>query len=255
MSRIKNKNGITVRDFYEDFSDVVEKEKKIIIFVTHGISYAKEYSFMAYTNKIFNRKKEKYFVACKHLPRIEYENMKPIEVINAMQKDVNEAYDEFLRKYPDAKLEKPSCVNFAIDASQDGKRAEFMAIALKRIDENYSRTQFSPIIPRTIEQYKAIRGEDDSKEGQLLRDLVTEKRTGIEQYGIGGYLSNGKLKTYDMFMQSLLDIVPNYKDIANKKRRKVVYANYRVNMRAYMYSIRTEEENAALEAQENETII
>ena len=255
MSKIKNKNGITVRDFYEDFSQEVEDEKKIIIFVTHGLSYAKEYCFTTYTNKIFNRKKNKYFIACKHLPRFEYENMKPKEVIDKMQQDVNEAYDEFLRRYPNAKLEKPSCVNFAVDLSQDGKRAEFMAIALKRIDENYSRTQFSPIIPITIEQYKAIRGEDDSKEGQLLRDLVTEKRTGIEQYGIGGYLSNGKLKTYDMFMQSLLDIVPNYKDIANKKRRKVVYANYRVNMRAYMYSIRTEEENAALEAEENETII
>ena len=42
MSKIKNKNGITVRDFYEDFSQEVEDEKKIIIFVTHGLSYAKE---------------------------------------------------------------------------------------------------------------------------------------------------------------------------------------------------------------------
>ena len=89
--------------------------------------------------------------------------------------------------------------------------------------------------------------------GVIFGDI--EKRLGIEQFGIGGFLSNGKIKSYDMFMQALLDIVPNYKEIASKKRRKVVYANYRVHMRAYMYSVRTDEENAALDAQENEAII
>ena len=54
MSKIKNNTGITSKDFYEDFTEEVGKGKRIIIFLSHGLSYAKEYSFLAYTNKQFN---------------------------------------------------------------------------------------------------------------------------------------------------------------------------------------------------------
>ena len=51
MSKIKNNTGITSKDFYEDFTEEVEKGKRIIIFLSHGVSYAKEYSFLAYTKR------------------------------------------------------------------------------------------------------------------------------------------------------------------------------------------------------------
>ena len=255
MSKIKNNTGITSKDFYEDFTEEVEKGKRIIIFLSHGVSYAKEYSFLAYTNKQFNRKKDKYIVAIKHLDRIECEKMKPIEVIEILQKDINQAYDEFSKRYPDAKLEKPAAVTYAMDYSEKNKRGELMAIAIKRIDETYVRSQFSPIINLTEKQYKGLIGEDDSKEGTLLRDILTEKRLGIEQYGLAGLLTDGKLKTYDLYMQSLLDIIPNYKGIGENKKRKMVYANYRASMRAYLFSIKTEEEKQAYNDEGNEVIM
>ena len=36
MSKIKNNTGITSKDFYEDFTEEVEKGKRIIIFLSHG---------------------------------------------------------------------------------------------------------------------------------------------------------------------------------------------------------------------------
>ena len=142
-----------------------------------------------------------------------------------------------------------------MDYSEKNKRGELMAVAIKRIDEGYVRSQFSPIINLTEKQYRGLIGEDDSKDGILLRDILTEKRLGIEQYGLAGYLTDGKLKTYDLYMQSLLDIIPNYKGIGENKKRKMVYANYRASMRAYLFSIKTDEEKEAFNDESNEIIM
>lgn len=255
MSRIKNNTGIPSKDYYEDFTEDVEQGKRIIIFLSHGASYAKEYSFLAYVNKQFNRRKNKYIVAIKHLDRIEFENMKPYDVVNRLQIDSNEAYNEFLKRYPDAKLEKPSAVNYAMDYSEKNKRGELMAVAIKRIDEDHVRSQFSPIINLTEKEYRGLLGQDDSQEGILLRELITEKRMGIEQYGLGGFLTDGTVKTYDMYMQSLLDIVPNFKGVGEFKKRKLVYANYRASKRAYLFSIKSDDEKEEFTRESNEIIM
>ena len=246
---------IPFKDINEDFSKEVQDRKRIIILVEHSKSYAKEYAFKTYINKRFQFKGNKYTVAVAHLDFIAIENLNPSNVVEILKSDLNKVYDEFKAKYPDALLEKPFSFNYALDYSEKSQKGEIMTIALMRVTQEYSRVQFSPIVTISKEQYNMLIGKDKSDEGKLLYDIITEKRMGIEQYGLIGYLTDGKFKTYNMYMESLLDLIPEYKNEAKFRPKLLEYKNYRTSKSAYLFSINTEEEKQAHIAESNDSIV
>ena len=130
-----------------------------------------------------------------------------------------------------------------------------MTITLMRVTNDYSRVQFSPIVSISKEQYNMLMGKDESQEGKLLYDILTEKRMGIEQFGLIGYLTNGKFKTYNMYMESLADLIPEYKNEDKFRPKLLEYKNYRTSKSAYLFSIKTEEEKRKHIEESNESII
>lgn len=251
----REKVEIPFKDITEDFSSDIETEKKIIIFVEHSKSYAKEYAFKTYINKKFQYRGDKYIVAIKHLEFIPLENINSSRVAEILKTDLEIAYNDFKEKYPNAKLEKAYSFNYAIDYSEKSKKGEIMTIGIMKTSENYTRVQFSPIVAITKVQYDMIMGKDDSKEGKLLNDIILEKRMGIEQYGIIGYLTNGKIKTHNMYMECLLDLMSEYKNEEKFRPKILEYKNYRVSRNAYLYSIKTEKEREEFLENENEPVV
>ncbi len=246
---------LEVKDINDDFSKEIEQRKKIIILVEHSKSYAKEYSFKAYANKRFNYRGDKYVIAIAHLDFIPLEQLKPNVLFDILKNDLNKVYNEFVIRYPDALLEKPFSFNYALDYSEKTNKAEIMAMAVMRTSDEFARVQFSPIVEISKEQYDMILGRVDTDEGKLLHDIMTEKRTGIEQYGIVGYLTDGKIKTHNMYMEVLSDLIPDYKNVDCFRTKMLEYKNYRTNKSAYLFSIKTEEEKKAHIEEENESIV
>lgn len=246
---------IEFKDITDDFSKDIEDRKRIIILVEHSKSYAKEYAFKTYINKRFQFKGDKYIVAVAHLDFIPVEKLKPSNLVDILKSDLNKIYNDFKEKYPNALLEKPFSFNYALDFSEKTRKGEIMTVALMRISEEYSRVQISPIVTLTEEKYNMLLGKNDSKEGRLVYDLITEKRMGIEQFGLIGYLTDGKFKTYNMYMESLLDLIPEYRNEEVFRPKALEYKNYRTSKNAYLFSIKTEEEKAEYIKDENESII
>lgn len=181
--------------------------------------------------------------------------MKPANLVDILKADLNKVYNEFKERYPEALLEKPFSFNYALDFSENTQKGEIMSITLMRVSEEYSRVQFSPIVTLTKEQYNMLNGKDDSEEGKLVYDILTEKRMGIEQFGLIGYLTDGKIKTHNMYMEGLLDLLPEYKNEEGYRPKVLEYKNYRTSKVAYIYSIKTEEEKEKYKDEENESIV
>ena len=164
-------------------------------------------------------------------------------------------FDEFKERYPEAKLEKPFSFNYAIDYSEKTQIGEIMTVALMRVSQEYARTQISPIVKLTKKQYEMLIGKDESYEGKLLNEILTEKRMGIEQYGLIGYLTNGKFKTHNMYMEGLLDLLSEYRNEEKFRPDVLEYKNYRTSQNSYLFSIKTEEEKKLYIESENESIV
>lgn len=246
---------IEIKNINDDFSEEIKQRKRIIILVEHSKSYAKDYAFKNYINKRFDSNGNKYVIAIAYLDYINLENLKPTNVVDILKEDLNKVYNEFHEKYPDALLEKPFSFNYALDYSDKSKKGEIMAVALMRVTEEYSRVQFSPIVTLSKEQYEMLIGKDNSKEGKLVYEILTEKRMGIEQYGIIGYLTKGKIKTHNMYMEALLDLIPEYRNEEIFRPNLLEYKNYRTSLNSYLFSIKTEEEKKECIADEQEPII
>ncbi len=244
-----------IKDINEDFTKEVEEGKRIIIYVEHSKSYAKEYAFKKYISKYFEYKSDKFVIARAQFELIPIDNLKPAEVYEILRSDLNNVYSEFKNRYPDAKCKKAYAFNYALDYSSKTNKAEIMTVALLRISDEYARVQISPIVPVTKEQYDMLIGLDNSPEGVLLHELMTEQRMGIEQYGVVGYLSNGKVKTHNMYMEVLLDLMPEYQNQDGFRTKSLKYKNYRTSKSAYLFSIKTEEEKAQTREEENELIV
>lgn len=258
MNNKKNnfkKEAIEIKDINDDFSKEISERKKIIILVEHSKSYEKEYAFKSYVNKRFESRGDKYVIAIAHLDFIAIEKLNPSNLVDILKNDLNKVYKEFKEKYPDALLEKPFSFNYAIDYSEKTEVGEIMTVVLMRVSEEYSRVQISPIVKITKEQYNMLIGKDDTEEGRLLYDIFTEKRMGIEQYGLIGYLTNGKMKTHNMYMEGLLDLLPEYRNEETFRPDLLEYKNYRTSQSAYLFSIKTEEEKKKYIDSENESIV
>lgn len=251
----KERIEIPFKDINDDFSKDIEQRKKIIILVEHSKSYAKEYAFKTYINKRFQFKGNRYTVAVAHLDFIDVYKLAPSTVIDILKEDLNRVYDEFKASHKDAILEKAFSFNYALDYSPKTQKGEIMTITLMRVTNDYSRVQFSPIVSISKEQYNMLMGKDESQEGKLLYDILTEKRMGIEQFGLIGYLTNGKFKTYNMYMESLADLIPEYKNEDKFRPKLLEYKNYRTSKSAYLFSIKTEEEKRKHIEESNESII
>lgn len=251
----KDRIEIEFKDIQEDFTKDIQDRKRIIILVEHSKSYAKEYAFKTYVNKRFQYKGDKYVVAVAHLDFIPVKELKPSNLVDILKADLNKVYNEFKNRYPDSILEKPFSFNYAIDYSEKSKKGEIMTVALMRVSEEYSRVQISPIVTLTQEKYNMLLGNDESTEGKLVYDLITEKRMGIEQFGLIGYLTDGKFKTYNMYMECLLDLIPEYRNDEVFRPRALEYKNYRTSKNAYLFSIKTEEEKKEYIENENESIV
>ena len=78
---------------------------------------------------------------------------------------------------------------------------------------------------------------------------------GIEQYGLIGYLTNGKFKTHNMYMEGLLDLLPEYRNEEKFRPDVLEYKNYRTSQNSYLFSIKTEEEKKIYIESENESIV
>ena len=71
-----DKIEIPIKDITDDFSEEIEKRKRIIILVEHSKSYAKEYCFKTYINKKFKLNGNKYTIVIAHLDFINIEYKK-----------------------------------------------------------------------------------------------------------------------------------------------------------------------------------
>lgn len=249
------KEAIEVKDINDDFSKEISERKRIIILVEHSKSYEKEYAFKSYIDKRFDSRGDKYVIAIAYKDFITPENLNLSNVMEILNKDLNNVYDEFKERYPEAKLEKPFSFNYAIDYSEKTQIGEIMTVALMRVSQEYVRTQISPIVKLTKKQYEMLIGKDESYEGKLLNEILTEKRMGIEQYGLIGYLTNGKFKTHNMYMEGLLDLLPEYRNEEKFRPDVLEYKNYRTSQNSYLFSIKTEEEKKIYIESENESIV
>lgn len=243
------RNEIVIKNINEDFSKEVATKKKIIILVEHSKSYAKTYTFLKYINKQFQKRGDKYVVALAQEDFIPVEDLKPQKVIEILQRDLEKNFKAFKERYPDALMEKPYSFNYALDYSEKSKKAELMSIVVLRATNAFYRVQYSPIVPITEEQYLMIKGEkNDTEEGKLLNDIMTEELMGIELYGIVGYLTSGKMKTGNIYMENLLDLLPEYKGVEGSRDKLLKYKKFRATKDAYLKSLKTEEQREADES-------
>ena len=256
---MKNKNNkkepIEIKDINDDFSNEVKNRKRIIILVEHSKSYAKEYAFKTYINKRFNSRGEKYVITIAHLDYLNVDELNPSEVAEKLKADLNKVYDEFKAKYPGALLEKPISFNYALNYSSKSNMGEIMTVVLMRISDEFCKIQISPIVKISKKQYDMILGKDKSDEGKLVREIFTEKRFGIEQYGLIGYLTDGKFKTHNMYMEGLLDLINESRSNEEFRPNVLEYKNYRASKNAYLFSIKTDEEKKSIIDEENEPVV
>ena len=115
---------------------------------------------------------------------------------------------------------------------------EIMTVVLMRISDEFCKIQISPIVKISKKQYDMILGKDQSDEGKLVREIFTEKRLGIEQYGLIGYLTDGKFKTHNMYMEGLLDLINESRSNEEFRPNVLEYKNYRASKNAYLFSIK-----------------
>lgn len=246
----REKTDIIIKNITEDFTKEIQDRMKIIILVEHSKSYAKTYTFAKYINKRFAKRGDKYIIALAQEDFIDIDKMNPQSVIDILQQDVEKHYNAFKEKYPDALMEKTYAFNYALDYSEKSKKAELMSIAVMRISSSYVRVQFSPIVALNEDQYLKITGKkNDEEEGKLLNDIMTEKLFGIELFGIVGYLTNGRMKTGNLYMENLSDILPEYQNVEGSRDKILRYKKFRATKEAYLKSLKTPEE---IEARKNE---
>lgn len=247
----KDNSEIIIKNVTEDFSKEIENKMRIILLVEHSKSYAKTYAFSKYINKKYSKKSEKYIIALAQEDFIDVDNIGPKSVIDILQKDLDKNFKSFKEKYPDAIMEKAYSYNYALDYSPNSNRAELMSIATMRVSDSYTRVQFSPIVSITKDQYMMLIGKmNDQEEGKLLNDIFTEKLFGIELFGVVGYLTNGKMKAGNLYMENLLDIIPEYQNVEGCRTKHLRYKKVRATKEAYLKSLKTPEEIEKLKENE-----
>lgn len=236
----RERTEITIKNINEDFTVDIQDRMKIIILVEHSKSYAKTNTFLRYINKQFQKRGDKYIVALAQEDFIGIDKMDPQSVIEILQRDVEKHFVAFKEKYPDALMEKAYSFNYALDYSEKSRKAELMSIAAMRVSKTFVKIQFSPIVPLTEDQYLKITGmKNDEEEGKLLNDVMTEKLFGNDLYGIVGYLTNGKMKTANLYMENLLDIMPEYQNVYKSRDKVLRYKNYRTRCNDYAEHLKT----------------
>lgn len=239
MNKKGLKDEIIIKDIREDFSEEIKDKKRIIILVEHSKSYAKTYVFAKYINKRFKNKGRKYVIALAQEEFIDVNRLDSKCVISVLKEDMNKNYKDFKERYPEALMEKVYSFNYALDYSEKTNKAEIMSITLIRLSNEYSRVQYSPIIPISKEVYLRLIGKDkNTEEAKLLHDIITEKVMGIELYGLIGYLTEGKYKTANIYMENLLDIIPDFKMLEESRAKTLRYKKFRATKSAYMKSLK-----------------
>ncbi|MBO5477641.1 MAG: hypothetical protein J6A15_07815 [Clostridia bacterium] len=230
---------IGIKNINEDFTQEIKDRMKIIILVEHSKSSAKPYTFLKYANKKFEKRGDKYIVALAQEEFIDVVNTSPKDVIDILRRDMEKHYKAFKEKYPDAIMEKAYTFNYALDYSEKSKKAELFSVALVRISNTFVKSQISPIVPLTEDQYLKIIGKkNDEEEGKLLNDIINERVMGIELFGIVGYLTNGKIKTGNLYMENLLDIFPEYENVIGTRGKLLKYPKFRSRLKDYLKSLK-----------------
>ena len=162
--------------------------------------------------------------------------MKPGFVINLLEEDMKNTYEEFTKKNVGIKVETEYAFHYVADVSEN-LSGELMSVALMRTNDGFNKVEFSPIVKLTAKQYEAIVNGGEDEEDSLIHNIVKEEIQGDELYGLVGYITKGEFTTLDMYMQNLCDIVPIFKKMQKRRKEVVKYKRHRINNKIYMSSI------------------
>ncbi len=233
---------VIIKEINEDFSKDIEDNKKIIILVEHSKSPSKIEVFKRYIERRFYKNISEYVIAIARKEQIPTNRMKPSYVTNLLEEDMKEEYENFIAKYPKAKIDSEYTFHYCIDLADDSK-GEIMSVALLRIKDGFCKIEYSPIIPISSNQYNAIvNGNEENEEDILLHNIMTEQLIGDDLYGIVGYLTNGKFTTLDMYMQNLCDIIPILKNMPKRRSKVINYKKHKINNKIYLDSLYQEKQ-------------
>ncbi len=248
---------LQVVNFDDDLSEIVERKQNVIIYVEHSNSSVKRITLRKYLNQKYNMRADKFIVVQKQFDSIPVSKMSPEEVLKILTDDLKFTYNELLTRYPSIRIEKGITFNFALCFSHKSKKGEFFNLALMLIDDKYIRQQISPIITIDEKTYNMLIGKDKSKEGKLLYDIMQEKTIGYENFGIPGYISNGKYMASNLYLETLLDIIPEYRGERKLRSKALKYAKQKSTKDKYVKNLNKKiayETNKKMKEEEEELI-
>lgn len=232
------RGALKIKEFDEDVSSEVEKGTRFVLYVEHSEVLAKLDAFRNFATRKYRRDVEHVMIIRKKLSKIAPEDMSPENVVETLTNDLRNVYKEFLEKYPNAIIDKCYAFNHAIDYSEKTRKAEFMSIAIVNINGELCRTQISPIISITEEQYKSMLGQVDTEEGKRLHEIINERILGNEMYGITGYLSNSKYPQANLWVENLHDLDLCYRNGIKLRSRTLKYNKYYSTTEKYLESLK-----------------
>ena len=230
------KVNVVIKNIDDDFSFEIENNKKVIILVDHSISSAKLEVFKRYIERRFYKNIDDYVIAVAKKNQIPTNRMKPGFVINLLEEDMKNTYEEFTKKNVGIKVETEYAFHYVADVAEN-LTGELMSVALMRTTDGFNKVEFSPIVKLTAKQYEAIVNGGEDEEDSLIHNIVKEEIQGDELYGLVGYITKGEFTTLDMYMQNLCDIVPIFKKMQKRRKEVVKYKKHRINNKIYMSSI------------------
>ena len=230
------KVNVVIKNIDDDFSFEIENNKKVIILVDHSISSAKLEVFKRYIERRFYKNIDDYVIAVAKKNQIPTNRMKPGYVINLLEEDMKNVYEDFLKKNEGIIVDTEYSFHYVADVSEN-LSGELMSVALMRTNDGFNKVEFSPIVKLTAKQYEAIVNGGEDEEDSLIHNIVKEEIQGDELYGLVGYITKGEFTTLDMYMQNLCDIVPIFKKMQKRRKEVVKYKRHRINNKIYMSSI------------------
>ena len=111
------KVNVVIKNIDDDFSFEIENNKKVIILVDHSISSAKLEVFKRYIERRFYKNIDDYVIAVAKKNQIPTNRMKPGFVINLLEEDMKNTYEEFTKKNVGIKVETEYAFHYVADVS------------------------------------------------------------------------------------------------------------------------------------------
>lgn len=270
-NRPEIRGALEIRDFYEDFDQEIENGMKVVLYVEHSGVFAKQDTLKNFVSRKYENRKERFIVAKKRVDMIPPEKMDYKTNLEIQRRDLDDAYNEFKARYPEAKIDRGFSFNYVIEHSDKTNKSEIMVLAVMYTKPELLRYQVSPIINITNEQYEMLMGRVDTEEGRRVNGILKEELIGNEMFGLIGYLTDGKYTSANLYLETLLDIEPDLEGVNCLRPNYLKYKKYSSTTEKYLSNLVTYEEMMTIreqrrkekeeklkeieESEENETII